>query len=182
MADNEELKLEERPASGKNPLLTVLLLLNTILMGGVAYFQYQAHLKLSSSQSIQDVVRAHQSVPNAEDFEDLDGEAIAAPTGDLMVPLGDQITANLAQGDGPRRFARVNLVLHFEQGYSGEEVTARMPQIRDTIISTLNTKRPEDILATEGKAYLKEEMRTSINTFLRRAHLKDIYYTEFTVQ
>lgn len=181
MADeNEELKIESRPPGAKNPLLTALVLLNTLMMGAVAYFQYQSFQSMSQVVTVQDIAREQNRarVPNEEDL--LEGEARALEG--FNIPLEPPITANLAQGDGPRRFARLNLVLHFKNGSSNDEIRAREPQIRDTIISIINSKRPEDVLLSEGKNYLKEEMRTAINTFLNNAHVLDVYYTEFQVQ
>ena len=96
------------------------------------------------------------------------------------MPL-DRFTANLAQGDGPRRFVNLNLVLKFSQDSKEEEFKARKPQIRDTIISILNSKRPEDLLKVEGKKYLKEEIKSSINAFLLDGHIMDVFYMGFQI-
>lgn len=181
MADedlNQELASPSKPASSKNPLLTVLLLLNTIIMGAVGYFQYQSFLKLSQQETVQDIVRAQdQSLVHADDFE-VTGQAKADDG--ILYPL-DPFTANLAQGDGPRRFIRLNAVLKFSQDSSEAEFNARKPQIRDTIISTLNSKRAEDLLQSEGKEYLKEELKAAINTFLVDGSIVDIFYVGFQI-
>lgn len=181
MADeeNNEIKLESKPPGAKNPLLTALLLVNTLMMGAVAYFQYQSFLKISTKESVQDIVRSQAKsgeVPHEEDF--LEGEAKKVEG--FPIPL-EPFTANLAQGDGPRRFVRLNVVLNFSNESSRDEITARTPQIRDTVISILNSKRPEDLLMAEGKNYLKEELKSAINTFLVNGHVLDIYYVGFQV-
>jgi flagellar FliL protein len=98
----------------------------------------------------------------------------------ILFPL-DSFTANLAQGDGPRRYVRLNAVLKFSKDSNEEEFKVRKPQIRDTIISILNSKRPEDLLKVEGKNYLKEEIKAAINTFLVDGQVIDLYYVGFQI-
>ena len=69
----------------------------------------------------------------------------------------------------------------FSKESSEEEFKSRKPQIRDTFISILNSKRPEDLLKKEGKVYLKEELKASINTILIDGKLLDIFYVGFQV-
>ena len=62
-----------------------------------------------------------------------------------------------------------------------EEVDTRKPQINDTIISMLNAKKPEELLKKEGKDYLREEIKTSINNFMTDGQVIDIYYVNFQI-
>ena len=55
---NEEDFKKEAPAGGSNPLMIILLVVNAVLMGAVAYLQFAAHQKSASAPSIQDVVKA----------------------------------------------------------------------------------------------------------------------------
>src|SRR5690606_5077333 len=90
-------------------------------------------------------------------------------------------TVNLAQGDGPRRYLRLDAVLKMSDDAKKEEFEARKPQIRDTIISILNTKRADDLLKREGKDYLKEEIKSSINSYLIDGRVEDVYYISFQI-
>ena len=165
-------------ASGKNPLLTILVLVNTIAMFGVAFFQYQMHQKISAVPSVQDVVSAEMKKLEDGEAKEETGEAVEEDG--LLFPL-EGFTANLAQGDGPRRFVRLTAVLKFSKESNEDEFKARKPQIRDTIISTLNSKRPEDLLKLEGKNFLKEELKSAINSFLVDGHIIDIFYVGFQI-
>ena len=93
----------------------------------------------------------------------------------------DGFTANLAQDDGPRRFVRLNVVLKFSHDSEEGEFRSRRPQIRDSIISILNAKKPNDLLKREGKEYLKEEIKSSINSFLVDGKVTAIYYVGFQI-
>ncbi len=197
--ENKENEAGAAP-SGKNPLLVILVLVNTIAVGAIGFFQFQNHKKLNSVTTAADVMK--QSLEGGEHAaaEGGHGEKAGGEHGGghgggehgaakevegvkadgLLYPL-EPFTANLAQGDGPRRFIRISLVLKFSKETKKEEVDARKPQISDTIISMLNSKKPEELLKKEGKEYLKEEVKTSINNFLVDGQVTDIYYVGFQI-
>ena len=175
MADED--KAED--ASGKNPLLLIITLVNAILMAVIAFLQWKNHEKLAQQESIKDVVSAMiKKEKAAEDQEAETGEA-REEDGQLF-PL-EPFTANLAQGDGPRRYLRVKAVLKFSKTSKEDEFRGRKAQIRDTIITLINAKRAKDILKLDGKNSLKEEIKASINTFLIDGSVIDIYYIDFQV-
>jgi len=176
----EEKKAAPAPAAGgKNPLVAVLLLLNLVGMGAIAYLQFTAMKAETEKPSVRDIVKAEmkEAMGDIDDGEDFGN--VKESDGHLF-PL-EGFTANLAQGDGPRRFVRLNAVLKFSSDSKEEEFKARKPQIRDTVISILNSKRPEDLLKKEGKAYLKEEIKAAINSFLIDGHVTDVYYVGFQI-
>lgn len=202
MAEEKQEKDEAGAApSGKNPLLVILVLVNTIAVGAVGFFQFQNHKKLNSVTTAADVMKQdlegggeHGGAAPAEGGGhgekkaegghggggEAKGEVEGVKADGLLYPL-EPFTANLAQGDGPRRFIRISLVLKFSKETKKEEVDTRKPQISDTIISMLNSKKPEELLKKEGKEYLKEEIKTSINNFLVDGQVSDIYYVGFQI-
>lgn len=196
MAEDNKEKDEATGAapSGKNPLLVILVLVNTIAVGAIGFFQFQNHKKLNSVTTAADVMKqdleSGDHAAAAEGGGDhggggkkpagKEGEVEAVKADGLLYPL-DPFTANLAPGDGPRRFIRISLVLKFNKEAKKEEVDARKPQISDTIISMLNAKKPEELLKKEGKDYLKEELKSSINSFLVDGQVVDIYYVGFQI-
>ncbi len=200
MAEEKQVKNDaEATASGKNPLLVILVVVNTLAVGAIGFFQFQNHKKLNAVTTASDVMKqdlegggehaasAGHGEKKAEGGhggghggEEKKGEVEGVKADGLLYPL-DPFTANLAQGDGPRRFIRISLVLKFNKDAKKEEIDARKPQISDTIISMLNAKKPEELLKKEGKEYLKEEVKTSINNFLVDGQIVDIYYVGFQI-
>ena len=200
MAEDKHAKDEAvAPPSGKNPLLVILVIVNTIAVGAVGFFQFQNHKKLNSVTTAADVMK--QDLEGGGEHAAAGGHGEAKAEGGhggghggaevkaevegvkadgLLYPL-EPFTANLAQGEGPRRFIRISLVLKFSKETKKEEIDARKPQISDTIISMLNAKKPEELLKKEGKEYLKEEVKTSINNFLVDGQITDIYYVGFQI-
>ena len=169
----------------RNPLLLVVLFLNILSMGAIGFFQYQAHQREKNRLSVHDIVQAtmmnKDSVLGQESgvIEDKLGGKGSDNDG-ILLPLNG-FTANLAQDDGPRRFIRLNAVLKFSFDSEESEFRSRRPQIRDSIISILNSKKPNDLLKKEGKDYLKEEIKSSINSFLVDGRVVDIYYVGFQI-
>lgn len=191
-----EKKNSEAAPSGKNPLLVILVIVNTMAVGAIGFFQFQNHKKLNSVTTAADIMKQdletngehgaagqeekaggeHGGGHGAEAKAQVEGVKVDG----LIYPL-DPFTANLAQGDGPRRFIRISLVLKFNKEAKKEEIDARKPQISDTIISMLNAKKPEELLKKEGKENLKEEVKLSINNFLVDGQITDVYYVGFQI-
>lgn len=164
----------------KNPLVTILLIVNLIVMTAVGYFQFKAHEREAKRPSVRDVVKAQMRDLDLIQEEESNADISGASEEGFLLPL-DGFTANLAQGDGPRRFIRLNLFLKFAKDSKKEEFNSRKPQIQDTIISILNSKRPEDLLKAEGKAFLKEEIKSAINSYLIDGHVQEVFYVSFQI-
>ena len=184
MAEDEQKKEEEsKPKknrrAGKNPLLVFLVFINTFLILGIGMVQYTIFKHQSEETSLRDIIEADIK-SRKETLENEEIIGAAQEEDGILFPL-ESFTANLAQGDGARRFIRMVAVLKFSKESSEEEFQSRTPQIRDTIISTLNSKRPEDLLKVEGKAFLKEEIKSSINSFLIDGKVLDVFYVSFQV-
>ncbi len=180
MADEKQEVQEKVSTSSegqKSPFIVILLVLNIIVMGAVAYLQFSSASRMASQASVRDVIKADMQVADGEAVEE--NKDTNKSIG-LLLPLAS-FTANLAQGDGPRRFIRLNTVLRFSGDSNEGEFKTRKPQIRDSIISILNSKRPSDLLKKEGKEYLKEEIKASINSFLIDGRVVDVYYVSFQI-
>lgn len=181
MADEKTASASGAPvSSGKNPLVTILLVLNMAAMGTVAFLQYK-FMEMEAKRPDLTALLKEQNTPavDAEAAGEQKPEEQATKTDQLLTL--DPFTVNLAQGDGPRRYVRLDAVLRLSKDTKLEEIEARKPQIRDTIISILNTKRPDDLLKKEGKSYLKEEIKASVNSFLVDGRVEDVFYTSFQI-
>ncbi len=175
---NEEAAKKPKAASQKNPLVVVLLVLNMFAMGAVAFFQYK-FIEMEAKRP--DLVKLlKESGINADPELADEAQPTENVSKETLVDL-TTFTVNLAQGDGPRRYVRLNAVLKLSENSEVAEVEARKPQIRDTIINILNSKRPEDILKRDGKLYLKQEIKSAINSFLVDGKVVDVFYVGFQI-
>jgi len=163
----------------KNHLVSLLLILNFLILGGVIFLQFQAFQKQKNTPLVSDLVKAELEAEKKRQ-ESLEKPTLTQPEGKLF-PL-QAFTSNLAQSEGgPRRYVRLEAVLKFNQEAKDEELKSKTPRMRDSIITLLNSKRPEDLMSVEGKSFLKEEIKSSINTFLQDGKVIDIYYVGFQV-
>jgi flagellar FliL protein len=62
------------------------------------------------------------------------------------------------------------------------EVTKRLPQVRDSILMILPSKRFDDISSVEGKIALRDEILEKLNGLLTLGKITNIYFKEFVVQ
>ena len=169
----------EKASSQKSPLVALLLIINTVGLATVAFFQYQFMQMEAARPDLNELLKQASASSSSEDGlpEDRPVEKISRES---LVNL-ETFTVNLAQGDGPRRYVRLNAVLKLSPDSEVAEVEARKPQIRDTIIGILNSKRPEDILKRDGKLYLKEQIKSAINSFLIDGKVEDLFYVGFQI-
>lgn len=173
---------ENKPGqvAGSNPLLMLLMVVNIFAMGTVAYFQWRFMDMEAKRPDLTQLLKEQKEAPVSEEAagEQKNPEVVKKEN---LLPL-DSFTVNLAQTDGgPRRYVRLDAVLKMSDDAKVAEFEARKPQIRDTIISILNTKRADDLLKKEGKSYLKEEIKASINSFLVDGRVEDIFYLSFQI-
>jgi flagellar protein FliL len=95
----------------------------------------------------------------------------------------DTFVVNLADAGG-NRYLRITMDLEVVGDKKAEEeVTRRVPHMRDSVLMILPTKRYADISTTEGKTALREELTTAVNGLLTGgAKVARIYFKEFVIQ
>lgn len=181
MAENQEDISATGTSNTKavSPIVLLLLLLNTAGLATMGYFFYNYVKEQAARPSIQKIAEESEYKKSiAGDFELK--RPLDRVQSEKVINL-EPFTVNLAQGDGPRRYVRLSLVLKMTEQSLDTEIDARKAEIRDTIISLLNTKRPEDILKKEGKFALKEQIKAQINSFLIDSKILEVYYVNFQV-
>lgn len=179
--DIKPVTVASTSGSSKNPLLTLLMVVNIVAMGLVAYFQWRFMDMEAKRPDLTQLLKEQNAEPVPVDGEAAgEQKTTEVVKKENLLPL-DSFTVNLAQGEGPRRYVRLDAVLKMSDDAKAPEFEARKPQIRDTIISILNTKRADDLLKKEGKSFLKEEIKASINSFLVDGRVEDIYYISFQI-
>ena len=101
-------------------------------------------------------------------------------------PLGpifslDTFIVNLADNGG-NRYLRVTMDLELGNSELEAEIDKRLPQVRDSILMILPTKRFEDISTVQGKIALRDYILATINGYLVQGKIAKIYFKEFVVQ
>ncbi|MBC7690445.1 MAG: flagellar basal body-associated FliL family protein [Methylotenera sp.] len=94
----------------------------------------------------------------------------------------EQFTVNLSTpGSAAPKFVRVNIALEVPNDEAEGEVTQKMPQVRNAIIDLFNSKRPADLGTTEGREFIKEEIKNALNGFMISGKVKGVFFTNFAV-
>jgi flagellar FliL protein len=88
---------------------------------------------------------------------------------------------NLADPGG-KRYLRITIDLELDSDQLESEIKKRLPQVRDSILTILPTKRFADISSAKGKTALRDQMQERINGLLARGQITNIYFKEFVVQ
>lgn len=97
-----------------------------------------------------------------------------------IFPL-DSFIVNLSD-QGGKRYLRITMGLELGDPKAVEELTKRLPQIRDSILMTLPSRKVDELQATEGKNALRTEIISKLNELLGKEMVKKIYFTEFVIQ
>ena len=85
----------------------------------------------------------------------------------------------------PGRYLKVDMELEFIDSKKVEETTKDIPRLRDAIIRLLARKTADDLLTSEGKDVLTDEIINVANITLNaggKPPVIGVYFTEFIVQ
>lgn len=93
----------------------------------------------------------------------------------------DTFIVNLAD-EGGKRYLRVTMDLELSANTVESDLQQRLPQVRDSILMVLPTKRFEDIRTIQGKIDLRNEIIAKLNDLFDRQSVTNIFFTEFVVQ
>jgi flagellar FliL protein len=93
----------------------------------------------------------------------------------------DSFIVNLSD-QGGKRYLRVTMGLELGDPKLAEELTKRLPQVRDSILMTLPSRKVDELQTAEGKSALRAEIVSNLNELLGKDTVKKIYITEFVIQ
>jgi flagellar FliL protein len=110
-----------------------------------------------------------------DDGEDLFEEG-EEPLG-AIVPF-ETFLVNLSGG----KYIRLQVQVEFETLDVPRRFYTRAVPIRDGIISLLTQMTAENLETSKGKDKLRAEIRSTINTALRKEEVRRVYFTQFVIQ
>jgi flagellar FliL protein len=93
----------------------------------------------------------------------------------------DPFIVNLADVE-PSRYLKIRIEMESQEDKEKKEVTDRLPQLRDAILTLLSSKTYKEIYDSEGKKKLKDEIVQRTNQLWSGFQFKAVYFTEFVVQ
>ena len=107
-------------------------------------------------------------------------EEAPPPIGALNVEFSSFI-ANLNDVGG-RRMLKLTMSVEADTQELSDEINAKMPKLRDTILLLLSSIQSDDVSGLDGKQRLKTQMKNRINQNLTRGKIQEIYFSEVVVQ
>jgi len=93
----------------------------------------------------------------------------------------DPFLANLEDTDG-NRYLKASLQVEFFEAEPPRDFEARVPQLRDLLLTLFTSKTYAEIRTPEGKALLRDDIINRINRTMGHDVVKAVYFTEFIVQ
>jgi flagellar FliL protein len=118
--------------------------------------------------------------PGAEHAVAAEGEGTHVGQAGGVRPL-EPFLANLADESGSR-YLKTTIQVEFVTPEPPPTFDARMPQMRDAILTLLTSKTFADIRTPAGKETLRDDVIDRLNHVLQTASVKAVYFTEFIVQ
>jgi len=156
------------PPKGKGKMMIIVIACLFLLLGAGAIFFFAPSLLPGS-------IRPSSASHSAQ--------ALSSPTVEKQGHLYslEPFLVNLLDQDMPR-YLRTRIELESSEPKANEEFEKRLPQLRDAILTTLANRKFQEILDSEGKNRLKEEIRNKLNGHLQSFQIKKVYFTEFVAQ
>jgi flagellar FliL protein len=157
--------------SGQKPILLIALaVINMLVVAGVGLMLYKGRQKEAQQPKIEDVIKGEAEAQHKEASEEK--EVIGK-----VLPL-ETFIVNLAGSKG-RKVAKVNIELEVQGEHALDEMEKRKAQVRDIIIIILSSKSYDDVSNKDGKDGLRNEIKDTINSFLVKGKISNVFFTEF---
>jgi flagellar FliL protein len=153
-----------------NKILVLLIGVLMVLMLGLGGGLFMMWNKLSAINAQTVAIASEQA-----------GEEVSVPNSVGPIFSLETFIVNLAD-QGGNRYLRVTMDLELANSEMEAEITQRLPQVRDSILMILPTKRFEDISTVQGKTTLRDEVLETLNGYLVQGKITNIYFKEFVVQ
>jgi flagellar FliL protein len=156
---------------GKSPILLIALaVINMLVVAGVGFMLFKGKQKEAAEPKIEHVIKGEHEAQEKEAHEE---KAFIGK----VIPL-ETFIVNLSGSKG-RRIAKVNMELELQGDQVQVEIDKRKAQIRDIIIILLSSKTYDEVATREGKDGLKNEIKDTLNAFLTKGKILNVYFTEF---
>ena len=161
--------------SGVNPkIFAVALIINILALVAVAFFIYKKNAERASEPTLSDIKRESDKAA-----EHSGAGHPAAPEETNYIK--ESFTVNLADAD-TQHFALVDLAIEVANTFVKDEIERSRPKIRDFIVVLLSSKTLDEVSTTDGREFLREEIRNKVNGHLTKGEVKSVLFEKFIIQ
>lgn len=148
--------MAEEKAKSPVVLIAVISVLVVLLAGGVSYF------------IVTNMLPAKAGMEQKKEIGPL-------------YAFKDEILANLAD-EGEDHFVKTKITLELSNKKVEKEMDKRTPQIRDTIITILRSKKTSDLQQKDSLSKIKNDIMKKCNDELIDGRVVNVYFTDFVMQ
>ncbi len=177
---------EEVPVK-KGPGLKLIIIIGVVVgaaIGGGAFFflkgQSPPEKAVEVAAASTGEEEAGDAAKKADDGGGGDGEGAAEDDGGAIFDL-EPFIVNLAD-TSKIRYLKITIKLELIRAKNSDDLNARLPQIRDTLLLLLSSKEFASIRTVEGKMELRDEVLQRVNAIFRNNKVKMAYFTDFVTQ
>ncbi len=163
----------------KAPLkLIIIIVAALVILGGGGFFGWKFFLAPSEKAADKAAQTEKAGGEKAgEKGDEKKGPAVPGTVLDM-----EPFIVNLADPAG-KRYLKLKIAVDAKDEKLKQEITMRIPQIRDSILLLLTSKSYADISPVAGKIRLRNEILQIINrSLIGVGSVHGVYFTEFVVQ
>jgi len=178
--EKEENEVKEQPKSAAGGKKGLLLVIGGVVLLLVAVGVPATMFLITGKEKTEEVsadAATHGESLSAEGSDDEEELADGEEAPGAILPL-DTFVVNLSGG----KYIRAQIQIEFEEFEVPKKFYRKVVPLRDSIISLLTKKTQEELVTEKGKDKLKEEIKDTIDTALRKAAVRRIYFTQFVIQ
>lgn len=183
MAEAVATAEEDKPAAAVTGIpikLVILIVGGTLLLGlggTIAYMKFAGH----KNDARTEVSSSPQGQTSGKEEESATKSQSASSNTPGAIYDVDPFIVNLA--DVPEaRYLKLTVKLELDRPDVSADLSARVPQLRDTILILLSSKDAASLRTTQGKFQLRDELTQRLNSLLPKGGIRSVYFTEFVVQ
>jgi flagellar protein FliL len=194
-----------KPAEGSNKLVPIILIANTVLMGAVLAVVLlhkpstsgAAPAKAASGKAEGKEAKEGKEVKEGKEGKE-EGEGHGKAEGKEEGGHGEGAAADPAGAPGPilklenfiiqlrgtdtDRYVRVAFDLELMSEADRSPVQARMPHIRDAIISYFSDRSLDELRGSEGMERIKTAVLKKLEELLAAKRVRSVFITELVIQ
>lgn len=152
---------EEKPK--KKGLLFVIIGVLVVVIAGGGFFGYKKFMAPKPAVSEEEQIK--------KEPEEKEGEIFAL----------EPFVVNLSDPKG-KRYLKVTVSLELGSPEAVAKAEKSVPKMRDMVIMMLTSLSFEEVMTSEGKIRVRDELLERFNLILRPERVKEIFFTDFVVQ
>ena len=145
----------EAPAKGgKKKMIIIIVAVLVLAIAGAGAFMMMGKKKHAEGEDAEEKPASHEPPKVKVD-----------PSKPPVFVQLEQFTVNLAPEDG-EHFLQSTMVLRVADAKVGDSLKLYMPELKHRIIMLLSSKKPSDLVSSEGREELADEIKEEANDVL----------------